>query len=600
VPSAQLTLGESIDLSCALPIERVLTEVEVAQPPPTQWGSPHFLRGFLDGERLWVGGFQDGILSFDFPASGPLPNAGWQLYQPGAAYRLVRFGNHLLAGTRLGHLEHLTVNAAGKASPATNIAVPGVVWTEGLAATGDRVWVAGHDKGLVALAGAQLQPVAIQTPAAVSDAWDAHTLDADHLVVADGENGVHVLSVSGPNANAPVVVDSVALPGASANVRVVGDRVVVGQLDGGVHVLRWIPAGQAGPGGVVGPALALQASAPIDDLVHGVHIGGQLVFVAAGRTVRAYDLPGPDVSGAALAVRDVHASVDYAMDVLPTADGHLLVPEFASIRRYKVDPTAEPMIVLERPKAVVAPVTLVGGTLETMVWLRNPSAQPLVVEALRFVEGAGADDGVFVAGPIDVAPGALVEVPFSATKTKKGLTAHHIKLVAPGLDPELSIINLLEVTTHTPGDTLPTLVYQTADKQTLDINAHMAGKVGVVFAAAHTCPVAWEAIAAAAADLGPWVQAGQVAVAGIDPWDVPDGTPQAALPKPFPFTYSPLTTNDGHGWSEVLDLKLTQPQTGSPMPIVYVTDKKGVIRHAAQGYAPKRLHALIEKLLLEP
>jgi hypothetical protein len=36
------------------------------------------------------------------------------------------------------------------------------------------------------------------------------------------------------------------------------------------------------------------------------------------------------------------------------------------------------------------------------------------------------------------------------------------------------------------------------------------------------------------------------------------------------------------------------------MPIVYVTDKQGVIRHAAQGYAPKRLHALIEKLLLEP
>ena len=59
----------------------------------------------------------------------------------------------------------------------------------------------------------------------------------------------------------------------------------------------------------------------------------------------------------------------------------------------------------------------------------------------------------------------------------------------------------------------------------------------------------------------------------------------SALSLAFPVLYSPLTTSDSHGWSEVLDVTLGQPSiAGPPMPIVYVVGSDGVITLARWGY----------------
>ena len=100
--------------------------------------------------------------------------------------------------------------------------------------------------------------------------------------------------------------------------------------------------------------------------------------------------------------------------------------------------------------------------------------------------------------------------------------------------------------------------------------------------------------ASAATALGPLLKSGEIGAFAIDPWDKPGVAESAALDLPFPMLFSPLNTNDGHDWSEVLDLKLGQAvKEGPPMPIVYVVDKAGLIVHAGWGWQTSEVLAAL-------
>ena len=127
-----------------------------------------------------------------------------------------------------------------------------------------------------------------------------------------------------------------------------------------------------------------------------------------------------------------------------------------------------------------------------------------------------------------------------------------------------------------------------------DVAAELAGKPGVVVVAAYSCQVAFLGLASAATALGPLLKSGEIGAFAIDPWDKPGVAESAALDLPFPMLFSPLNTNDGHDWSEVLDLKLGQAvKEGPPMPIVYVVDKAGLIVHAGWGWQTSEVLAAL-------
>ncbi len=188
------------------------------------------------------------------------------------------------------------------------------------------------------------------------------------------------------------------------------------------------------------------------------------------------------------------------------------------------------------------------------------------------------------------------------TKNLKGVVKHGLVITSNDPSRPDTFVQLIEVNELRPGDTLPPLVYQDGKGKQINVAKHFEGKPGVLLVAAHSCPVAFDGLKTASIDLKGLVESGKVAAVAINPWDKPADVPiTGQFDAGFPILYSPLTTKDGHDWSEVLDVSLGQPQNiGAPVPVVYVVRPSGKIALAELGYRPGRVLKTLESILANP
>jgi hypothetical protein len=568
----------------------LFAEVTAVTTPPTKAGSAHFMAGHVWQNRLWIAGSQDGYVSFDFPAQ-PVGNQmqNWTVWGDNTCNRLERVGSTLFCASRNGFVLVLQTDPATQQKVAMH-----QVWlgeklcTEGLAAHGSRLHVAVHGKGLRAL---DTKPpyavLPVTTPPAVEDAWDLEPLDANHLALADGAGGLKILSVAGNKAAEPSVVAHLPLPGRSAFLHEQQGRLVVGALGGGLHLVD-----------VAQPAAPkLQGTLTLPNAVYGVTVHLDTIFAAAGHHLVAVDLPPPGKPLAPLQPRAAIASRYFALDVDPFGAG-LLSAEFRQVRRFDLDLEFNAGPVMLAPTAVFGRVAAEGAPLKTTLRLHNVGAAPLELKNLRVLDPAGNQG---VPGQWSVPPGHSVAIPVAVKKVGKGAANHTVRWSTNDPAQREAHAPFGETTWLQPGDTLPAgLQWHDAAGQNFVVADHFKGKVGVLLIAADSCPVAFLALAAAAQDLQPWLAGGkagaQVAALAVNPWDKPGVNPEVqVLPLPFPMLYSGLTTNDGHDWSDVLDVTLGQPiPWGPPMPIAYVVGVDGVIRHAAWGWDSGLIHEAIQ------
>ena len=558
------------------PAKAFLSEIEMVSPPPTVNGGAHFLSGLVWNDRLWVAGFQDGLVSFDFPpatAGAPKPMYNWKVYGNPACTRHTRVGTRIFCSSRSSYLHVLTVDPVTQNQLSVfKKALSAPVGTEGLGHRAGVVYVAAHAAGLLALdATPPHGELPLQSPS-LTDAWDVAPLGPSHLVVANGLHGLSFLDVGSSGLNLSIV-SGVDLPGRAAFLHVTNEFVLVGALGGGLHVVD-----------ATNPtAPKLLGSLLLPGNVNGVTLHQGLVFAAAGHYVVAVDLPKPGVVQPLL-VRGAVSSKHFALDVDPFGS-NLVTSEFQAVRQLKLDLTVPPGPVLVAPAAVYSPVVQAGQPLKTTLHLRNIGSAPLVVTQV------GIDDGQpkqWQTGPWTIQPEQSLSIAVAGVKKQKGVLKHQLVILSNDTtSPELGL-DFNEVDHLQPGEPLPAMTYHDASGKAWNLKTHFQGKAGLLMVAAQTCPVAFLGIASAQVDMLPLMATGKVAVAVVNPWDKPSA-PEAALLKPlFPILYSPLTTNDGHDWSDVLDVYLTQEISwGPPMPIVYVPGIDGKITFARWGYETK-------------
>lgn len=568
-----------------------LAQLDYVATPPTAAGGPHLLYPLTWQDRMWVAGSQDGFVSFDFPPppSQPVaPLANWATHGKPFCTRLQRYDSTLFCSNRTSKLQALTLqpgtqDVVSDTQPALTVAT-----AEGMAASNGLLYVAAHGAGLAALSTEPpFAPKSLEVPVQLTDSWDVAVVGPDRLAVADGANGLAILDVSGTKALAPQVVATLPLAGRSAFLHAAGPLLAVGALGGGLHVVSITNPDQ--------PELLASAHPPGD--VYGVLLHQDRVLAATGHHIIAYALPSPG-QGELHAVGAL-ATHHFALGLAPFGQA-VASAEFESVRRLQIVPQVVQSRVLLAPQNLFAAATKAGDTLKAGLTLANLGTDPLHVKQLRYYDVHGGP-AIPVPGPAQIGPGETVTLPIAVTKVAKGVTVHEIVFETD--DPAQPSIgmNLEEITWLLPGDTLPLVQYQDAGGTLHDVNAAFQGKVGVLLVAAHTCPVAFLALASAGTALGPLLQQGKIAAYAVDPWTKGDVPEVQALTLPFPRLYSPKTTQDGHDSSEVLDVKLGQPvKSGPPMPIVYVVGKDGKLVLATWGWESQRVLAAVQAALAAP
>ena len=584
----QICAPEGESVNSGLAIEKASIE-----PPATEAGGAHLLDAAVVGERLWIAGYQDGYVSFDFPAAGPLAKlAGWKAHGQFECGRITHLNGHLFCTGRTGVVGVLSLGSGGAITGFHETKLGEGLFAEGTAPRGDLLWVAVHNKGLRAMAASA--PFALETFAQpdvlLKDAWDVEPLGKDHLLVGDGAHGLRVVQVIDGSAKPPKSLANLALPGVAAYLHATEEQVIVGGLGGGMHIVSLADPSKP----------LLQGTLAMEGMVFGVTSTAGLAVAAAGFHLAFVDMPPVSQAfQAPLNVRDVEPSYFFAMSAVPY-DGGVLTAEFQAVRRFELDTDAKSGPLMLAPKAVFAGLAAVGQQIKAILRLHNPGTKVLKINEVRWSEtGEGDGSDPIVAGPLSIPPGDELLVSIAVNKTIKGLINHGLTITSNDLSRPATVVQVLEVPHLRPGQSLPPLVYQNAQGQELDIAKHFEGKVGVLFVAAHSCPVAFDALLTASGDLAPLIAAGKVAAVAINPWDKPQDVPITGLfESSFPILYSPLTTDDGHDWSEVLDETLAQPQNiGAPMPVVYVVRKEGHIALAELGYRSQRVLSTIEALL---
>lgn len=575
------------------PTVGVLTEIASLATPPTALGGAHFMDGLVWDQRFWVAGSQDGFVRFDFPAKASDPSPpmfDWTVLGDPFCNRLARAGDVLFCSSREGYLQRLQANPPLAKPPLTKVMVQGAVGTEGMAHRGNLLYIASHGAGLKAVAATvphATQP--LLSPPELTDVWDVRTLGSDLLVLANGMNGLAFLDVAA-NPLAPKLLGTLPLPGRAAFLHVQGDLVAVGALGGGLHLVD-----------ASVPSLPkLRGSLSLPGNVHGVTIHGGLVLAAAGHHVVAVDLPPPGPP-AKLLVRAALPSKSFSLDV-DAFGPDIASAEFLAVRRLQIDLGKPVGPVLLGPGSLVSPIAPSGQKLQASLRLHNAGSLPLHVTKIAFHDGGDTQwllgpQAPLTPGPWTLAPGQSDALALTVTKTTKGSYKHQLTIHSDDpATPELGLV-WSEVTDLQPGEPLPPLTYQDAGKKAWNLATHFQGKVGVLVVASQRCPVAFLAIAAAEVDLGPLLATGKVAAAVINPWDKP-GAPETLLLKPpFPILYSPLTTQDDHDWSEVLQVLLGQEELwGPPMPIVYVVGMDGKIAFVQWGYESAVVVGMVKKV----
>ena len=557
--------------------------------PPTKDGGAHFMSGLVWEDRLFIAGSQDGFVSFHFPVPPPAKPAalsGWKVYGQPFCNRLVRSGGRIFCGSRGPYINVLTVDPITflDKSVATR-SFPSLVGlgTEGMAVREGTVWIAAHSYGLLAISDVPpFDSKTVVVPSVIDDAWDVAPLGKDRLLVANGPKGLAVLDVAAANAAAPKLIDVHPLGGVAAFLAVDGEQVAVGALGGGLHVLR------IGADGVIVP----QGSLEVGGMIYGVDFVGDIVVAAGGHNLIGADRPPlAQTKVAPLVLRGLDRSFGFALDVFAYGDD-LLVAEFQLVRHVKLqlDAPMGPMLVV--PASAFAPLTGVGQDIKTRITLRSQGSAPVNVSKLTFLEGATPEGKTTLAvPPFVLAPGTTKTIDIAVPKTVKGLIVHAVEVHSDDVIEDIHFIDVHEVPYLQPGEALPNLAYADAAGKLHKVEEIFAGKVGVLVVAAESCPVAFMAIAAAWHDLADPIAKGNVALVGLNPWDNPNTTAETqVLNSSLTMLYSPLTTLDGHDWSEVIDVVLGQAVFwGPPMPIVYVVDAKGIIVHAGWGYETGRV-----------
>ncbi len=558
------------------------SEVVSVATPPTAAGGAHLLQAVVWDQRMWVAGAQDGIVSFDFPKTPPNPAPSlqnWQVHGEAFCDRLARADNVVFCSSRSALVKAVSLGPEQAVLSKTLISLDDSPCVEGMAASNGLLYLAAHGQGLRAIsATAPFAAKVVQNPPELNDAWDIAALqvgsagNGHRLLVADGANGLRLLDVEGAKALAPIVLASLPLPGRAAFLDVKDNRVAVGALGGGVHLVDVTPQNK----------LILLGSSQLPSDVYGVALHGSRLVAASGHQVVAWLMPAIGQQGP-LQVAGLLPSKYFALDV-KSFGADLLSAEFQAVRLLKLDATMQQAAALVVPLLVTAPATKVGDAIQTSLRLTNLGGSPATFGKLLFREVKGAA-GLELSTPQPLGPGQSVTLPIAAPKTIKGLQEHELALSTN--DPsQLQVgVMLIEVTWLQPGDPLPVVQYQDAAGKLVDVNKLFQGKVGVLIVGAHTCQVAFLGLASAGTALLPLLLDGQIAAAAVDPWDLPSVPEAKALTLPFPMLYSPLTTPDGHDGSEVLDSKLGQPiKYGPPMPIVYVVGKDGKIALAQWGW----------------
>ena len=584
----QICAPEAGSVNAGLAVQKVSIE-----PPATAAGGAHLLDATMVDDRLWIAGYQDGYVSFDFPASGAADAlAGWKAHGQFECGRISRAGKHLFCTGRTAVVGVLSVGDDGAIAGFHQTPLGSGLFAEGTATRGELLWVAVHHQGLRAISASP--PFSLETFAQpdvpLKDAWDVEPLGKLHLLVGDGGHGLRVIEITDGASKPPKSIANLPLPGVAAYLHATEDQVIVGGLGGGMHII-----------GLTDPSKpVLQGTLAMEGMVFGVTEVDGLAVGAAGFHLAFVDMPAPTQdTQAPLHVRDVEPSYFFAMAAVPHAGG-LLTAEFQAVRRFELDTSAGPGPLMIAPKATFAALVVVGESVKTTLRLHNPGTELLKINEIRWSEtGEGEEADPIVAGPVSILPGKGLAIPISVKKTIKGLIKHGLTITSNDLSRPSTVVQLLEVPHLQPGETLPPLAYQDAQGKVLDVAKHFEGKIGVLLVAAHSCPVAFDALLTASGDLGSLIAAGKVAAVAINPWDKPQDVPITGLiQSSFPVLYSPLTTDDGHDWSSVLDETLAQPQNiGAPMPVVYVVRKEGKIALAELGYRSQRILSTIEALL---
>ncbi len=574
VPPVNIYSVEDLCVSAKPAVAPFIKTQSATQPPNTKDGGPHFMQALVHSDRLWVAGSQDGYVSFDFPAgeTASEPFANWQVHGGQMCNRAIRVGSRLFCSSRSNYVHILDLDANQKPN-SLNKLTAALTPTEGLMHREGLVYVAAHTQGMVAMTAAppySAKPVTV--PADVTEAWDLALLGKDTVAVANGGGGLVFGSLAGdPYEFKPL--GKLPLPGVSAYLSAEGATLAVGALGGGVHLIN--VANVAEP--------KLLTTLQFNQNAYGVALVGDQLFAAAGGSL----LVGQQTA-AGWFVRGGLRSDSFVLDVDVHGAG-LLSAEFRTIRRMVLDPTAAAAgPVLVAPRTLTNAPFAVGATAEVAIDLRNLGNAPLTVSQILWQEHSmGGGGSSKFPGPWTVPPKGTLSVPLTIKKTVKGLLDHQFIVASDDpSQPDISIAHRETTWLHV-GDKLPKLpVYSDGKGNTTNVGVHLFGKVGVVLVAAQSCPVAFQALAAARRDLAPLVAQGSIAAVAINPWDNPKAAPEtAAFAMPFPMLYSGLTTSDGHDWSEVLDVTLGQPLlAGPPMPITYVVGKDGKLVLARWGY----------------
>ncbi len=557
----------------------LVTEAEFVEMQPTVNGTPHYLRSTVAGQQMWIADSQDGFVRFDFTPGSTLPLHGWTLPGGTGCTAILQNNQYFFCGTRTGQIFIATAGSDPMAKPAVD------VWNssqslgfEGIAIQSGQLWVAAHASGLITLPTAPpLKPFKTQLPALV-DAWDVAAYQSDFLVVADGAGGVKVLDVSKPSA--PVQVAQIGVPSLAMYLKINQNMVYVA-TPLAVHAISLANPQQP----------QLWSSTTLPDPAHNLLVHQGLLFVAAGHHIYALDppqQPGP---------MPVHAASNvkyFAMD-LNTLGDDLLSAEFQAVRRLHVHPEVGGAGVLIAPTAVYTAAGAVGQPLKTTIKIRNVGTAPLTVAKISFAETTALSVDL-PGGPWPLQPGQVQTLAIAAPKTQKGVTSH--KLVLYTDNGKATAVTLGETVDLQPGDALPAMTYQDGDQQPVDVQNVLSGRPGLVLVAAQSCPAGFMAMAMAAADLGPWIKAGKMAVVVLNPWDLPSRPETKVMDFPFPVLYTGLTTKDSHAWSDMVDGFMAQPGNfGPPMPLVYVVKPDNTIAMAHWGYETEAVLEVLQPLL---
>lgn len=566
----QQITANSASMMCGGP-KPLLTPMFDADPPATKYGKGHYLQTIVWDDHQWIADSHDGFLRFDMAQAMP-PLQNWLVYGDPHCSRFTRNNNDLWCADRSSWVQHLTVKAGTQEKLAVNkIDLKEIIQVEGMTAQNDTLWLAAHKAGLRALKlSTPYDKIPLQLPSDLGDVWDVRAIGQERLVLARGVGGLVVLNVSADNAISPKVTATLPLPGLAVFLQISGNWALVGALSDGMHLIDLTNPDKP----------LLRGTLKVPDPVHYSTIVGDLVLVAAGDHIYALDLPKP---GAAtpLVTRAVLPSTRFAMDLAPIG-ADVVTAEFEMVRRLHVDPTAISDVPLVLPRVVQVPLAKVGAALKTTLRLDNVGSKSIVIKDIRWIEGSGAPVAL-VKGQVLLA-GTGASFTLAPVKTMQGVLKHKLLVYVENMADPL-IVPFNEVTTLQPGDVLPPLQYQDAKGKNWDVQQAISGKVGVVLVAAESCPIGFLAMAAMSTDLAPQLANNTVMAFAINPWDLPKIAEAQILSLNCPVLYTPLTTKDGHDYSEILDVTLGQPNlAGAPMPLVYVIGKNGKIVLAQQGW----------------